>query len=867
MTIRRKTGVVVGVTVISLVLLLYGISRYILKSGFERMENGMLDGFLHVESDEARRNVNRVADAFDVERRNLVTKAADWAHWDDTYRFVNDHNEAYRKSNLAVSTLVSLKINCMVIVDTGGKEVFARFVENDSGYSADISPLVLLPGLKDSVVRQGGTVSGTALFNGRPLLLAALPVLTSESTGPVRGMFIIGRFVDDAFVDELASVTHLELLRNTDVENLKFASALASCGDSVCTQVVSDSVVAGKVMVMGIDDRPVMYFEVIMHRTVYQHARETLLAVRRRGRMALGGLFVSIALTGVFLCAVIFIMLELSVLRRLRLLAAGSADIGMEQTGKLRLPVDGNDEITALATAINTMLDSLQRSHAGIAERDREKRVIMNNVPVGICSLNPLHSINPEYSRVLAHMFGVTECSGMHVNELLGLDNENSELGADLLSFLDLVRRRVVPERDLAELNPLREYHYVRRSVDAWYAVSFHAAERTTEREADQLLMTVRDITEEKELSRQNVDMQRENIQLRHIAENPDYFREFMRETAIIIRNVQNLFLNITQEHVDVRTVNAMFRGVHTIKGVAGSFGLKKIESITSDLEEQLSAVQDTALVTPAGQQRISTLLALLEETFEEISRLSTSLFGNIFEEDGAVVTIPVAVISRSISELRQIAARVLPGNEQAALLCDEACIRLNAMKRVAAGKVLSRSLRMVSRLCERLGKQCRVSLNGGDVMIDYEDAQIINQMLMHLLRNALDHGIEYTAERVAKGKPEEGQIIVAVSRQNDTVMIGFSDDGRGVDREKLCAAACENGYATRKEIDMMSEQEQLEMVFRPGLSTTETMSEVSGRGVGLDMVADAVKNRLDGTISVATIAGSGTTFTIRIRA
>lgn len=864
MSIRKKTGIVIGMTVLILIVLLYGISRTILCDGFKKIEKGLIDGFSRVEFEDALKNVSRVVDAYEVQRSNLVIKAADWAMWDDTYRFVVDTNLAYRKSNLNVSTLRSLEINYIAIINHDQKSVFTLMADGDSVSHGEVIELSGYSHIVRSVQTKLTPVSGIAVFHKRPMLVTVLPILQSDGSGPSHGVFIFGRFIDNDFIAGLAAVTHLELSWSMSAAKLQMNTLDDTCSNSLCIHKMTDSLITGKAVLYDMGDSPTVFIQVNMPRTIHQHALQTLAAVQRRGRVTLISLVVSIMITGLTLLGVIFVILEVSVLRRLHSIACKSEAIGNDGAAEQRLPVEGDDEITILAVAINKMLDALQASHDAIALRDREKLLLMNSVPVGICSFGASMEINPEYSKMLCTLFGVSGCAGRTVLDLLALKGESDGLGADLLSYLDLVLRRIVSDRELSELNPIKEFHFTGRSMDAWYAIGFYSVQ-SGEDDAPGVLMTVTDITDEKLLGRENEEIQRENIQLRQIAENPDFFREFIRETRRIVETVNTIASSLTVGAVKVKSVHALFRGVHTIKGVAGSFGLKRLESVTGELEENLSSILEQQELTKSGATELSGLLEKLSSAIREVELLSATLFGGLSEEGGDVVHVSVAVVNKAITELQAIRGQISPHSEQVDLLCDEACARFRELAAVPAGTAFSRSLRLVPRLCERLGKECKVSLSGAEVPIDLELAQTINQMLIHLLRNAVDHGIEIADFREKCGKSREGHVGIVVEKNRGKLIVTVTDDGRGIDVAAISNVACAKGVITREMVAAMSKDAIHAMVFLPGLSTSETISEVSGRGVGLDMVADTVKNVLHGQITVESEWQRGTAFTITL--
>jgi two-component system chemotaxis sensor kinase CheA len=175
--------------------------------------------------------------------------------------------------------------------------------------------------------------------------------------------------------------------------------------------------------------------------------------------------------------------------------------------------------------------------------------------------------------------------------------------------------------------------------------------------------------------------------------------------------------------------------------------------------------------------------------------------------------------------------------------------------------------VKIVPGLIERLGKDTEFRFEGQDTPVDCDVARELNTPLVHLLRNALDHGIESSEDREATGKQRQGMVTLGVARQNGHLAVTLADDGQGLDGEKLRKAAIRKGLLTPEEAERLTPEEALELIFRPGFSTAEQVTDVSGRGVGMDAVLDSVRVKLAGDIRVESLIGQGTRFTITVPA
>jgi two-component system chemotaxis sensor kinase CheA len=185
------------------------------------------------------------------------------------------------------------------------------------------------------------------------------------------------------------------------------------------------------------------------------------------------------------------------------------------------------------------------------------------------------------------------------------------------------------------------------------------------------------------------------------------------------------------------------------------------------------------------------------------------------------------------------------------------------AARMTPVGEVLERFPRLVRDLGRDLGKRIRFDVEGDEIELDRSILDEIGQPLLHLIRNAADHGIESPEQRAAAGKSEEGRILLSASRERNYVALRLSDDGRGIDRDAILAKARREGLIDGS-ADVLSDDLLLRVLARPGFSTAEAVSGVSGRGVGVDVAVTRVR-ALGGTIEVRSEMGRGTTFTIRV--
>jgi len=173
---------------------------------------------------------------------------------------------------------------------------------------------------------------------------------------------------------------------------------------------------------------------------------------------------------------------------------------------------------------------------------------------------------------------------------------------------------------------------------------------------------------------------------------------------------------------------------------------------------------------------------------------------------------------------------------------------------------IFSRFPRLVHDISEKLGKKIELQLSGEHTEVDKTVVEMLTDPLVHLVRNSLDHGIEMPDERLAAGKPETGIITLNAFQRNDNIIVEIKDDGRGLDKDRLVAKAIEKGLISADSV--LTEQQIFELIFMPGFSAADTLTDISGRGVGMDVVRQNIQ-QLGGEIQIHSEAGKGTDISI----
>jgi len=237
--------------------------------------------------------------------------------------------------------------------------------------------------------------------------------------------------------------------------------------------------------------------------------------------------------------------------------------------------------------------------------------------------------------------------------------------------------------------------------------------------------------------------------------------------------------------------------------------------------------------------EKLDTLMNLMAELVIARSRINETLKKYEIKQ----VDESLAQLSRNTSDLQNIVMKI---------------------RMVPISYVFNRFPRMVRDLARKNNKEIQLIISGQETEVDRTVVEEIGDPLVHLLRNAVDHGVESTEERYKQGKPSTGIVRLDAKHEGNNVVIDVQDDGKGLDREKIIAKAVERGLTDEMSAAALSDEEVFSFIFMPGFSTKEEVTDLSGRGVGMDVVKTSIEN-LNGSISIESEKGKGTKVTIRL--
>ncbi len=364
MTLREKTLVIIGVTLMGLLVVLLVAARQIVYRSFNQLEIEAAD-----------ENLSRVTEAIAVAEREVRSTASDYAAWDDTCDYIQEPYESYETSNYSWASIQGIYVNTVIYLDREDNPVFMTEYDLSNGMKLQGEPPLLralqsYPGLLNHTDVSGGQ-SGLVRTDGGVMLVSAEPIVTSRREGPILGTVLMGRYVDEEEIGRLASVTRLDLRMDVWSDapaGPEFASAREQLSMTNLRHFdpMSTSSLAAYVLISDFKEDPVLIVRADMPRQIMGLGRSTIFT------------FIGVMLAGGIMCGLAsLLLLERLVLRRMARLSRTVRTIGLRGDLSTRVPEDGADEIGDLAKSINETLEALERAQEALRSVGSRARCIL----------------------------------------------------------------------------------------------------------------------------------------------------------------------------------------------------------------------------------------------------------------------------------------------------------------------------------------------------------------------------------------------------------------------------------------------------------------------------------------------------------
>ena len=536
---------------------------------------------------------------------------------------------------------------------------------------------------------------------------------------------------------------------------------------------------------------------------------QAIAAIERRTLIGAGAMAFGVAV-------VLLALIRTIIVRRLARLAAAAK--GFESGEVVAVDIGGDDEVTALARAFSAMRGSIALRERRIAERNRDMRLVLDNVAEGFLTVDLAGTVSEERSRILDDWFGAPSAAQSFFEYLDRIAPEATPWIR--IGWASLEDGFLPVEVVLDQLS--RQFERNGRSFE----LEFRPIEEVES--VSRILVVVRDVTERAERERAEVAQREAMAIFRRMLGDRAGFEELMTESSALVASVVDR---------DATDGTCTFRALHTLKGITALFGIESVSHYCHELEASALERGDRP-----NEQECAQLGALWSAVCALHAQLSGAKTG--------CVEVPADDYAQLLAALASNASSTDLTNLVTSWRDERAATRLERLAAQAThiGRTLGRPI------------ATHITVSPPDLRLPADRWSRVWAVLAHVLRNAIDHGIESPDQRAASGKGAEGSMSFTCVRSTEDLILTISDDGRGIAWDKLRVRAAARGLPVTTNDDLV------EALFADAVSTKDRLTEISGRGIGLAAVREVVRAE-GGSITVSSSPGEGTAFRIRLPA
>ena len=436
------------------------------------------------------------------------------------------------------------------------------------------------------------------------------------------------------------------------------------------------------------------------------------------------------------------------------------------------------------------------------------------------------------------------DVEGKQIEHILHLSEKETD---DLKFSIQLLENQLLDWDDFESLNDERT-----TIDDNIYHVQFKRYGSSSEGGL-KLFVTLKDITTEVWEEQQKEERSALHKMISGIMSEQESFVRFLGECDKIIHTMVQ---ELEQEEVTEDQINTLFRAVHTIKGNAAAFDMSKVSKAAELAENFLRSLRTRIdQITEESLDELRDKVLDLIDTFNDTREVLAKSLGSVFTDwESGKIQVP----KEKLVELANLVEKdpSLKKNEQ-----------LSSITRSFFHKPIKTLLHRYSSLLNKLAFQCDKKVHpleivGGDTLVNADVYSAFSESLVHVFRNAIDHGIESPNDRIQSDKDELGKIKISIFQDLEYMSMIIEDDGGGINPDIIRRIAKDRQIITVEEIEQLNDEEVIDLIFAPGFSTANEVTDISGNGVGMDAVRTSVKD-LGGQITVLSKMGDGTKFFI----
>lgn len=522
--------------------------------------------------------------------------------------------------------------------------------------------------------------------------------------------------------------------------------------------------------------------------------------------------------------------------RPLTRMQAMMSEIADSQDFSRRVPIGSADEIGRSIVAFNSMIEKIQENAGLLRQKTTDMQAILQNMQQGILTVVPGAVVHPEYSRFLEQILETHEIEGRNVMELIFA---HSDISAEVASQVDAAIDACLGQ-DLMNFD-FNEHLLVKEVTRRMPGGSVKVLDLSWSPITDEhdnivrLMLCLRDVTQLRKLAAEASE-QKQDLEIigEILAVNEASFSRFMESAVGFARENERILRQNVQADIDA--VNALFRNMHTVKGNARTYQFRHIAEVAHEIEQSYDSLRSAAAQGDWDKDRLLDELERVHDALGRYATISESRLGRSTQRGGLAAGMPSADEEAIRTTLALVEQSDPTSLQELAAMRDAVHRNLSHLGTVSVDHALSGVLDSLPSLATELGKVAPVvQVNGGGQRVVAKAGVVLTDVFTHLLRNALDHGIEQPDARRLEGKPAAGRITVDVITDEQGLRVTLADDGRGLGLGRIRSIAIARGWMQANQA--CSDAELAQFIFRAGFSTAQNVTAVSGRGVGMEAV------------------------------
>lgn len=558
----------------------------------------------------------------------------------------------------------------------------------------------------------------------------------------------------------------------------------------------------------------------------------------------------SVTLVAVVVLTVFGLLLYRQIIHPISRMQAMMSEIAASQDFTRRVPVGRQDEIGRSIMAFNVMIAKTHENSVLLKQKTTDIQTMLQNMPQGILTVGVGNEVHPEYSAYLETIFETKDIAGRNLMELVFGD---TNLGADALAQVDAAAGACIGEDAMnfefnqhllvGEIEKKMPDGRVKMLELLWSPINDD--EGVTVR----LLLCIHDVTELRKLAAEANEKKHELVVIGEIlAVSQEKFFEFIDSATKLIEESEHLIHEHPSQDADV--IAHLFRNMHTVKGNARTYGFKHLTNVVHAAEQTYDELRKHYPDIVWDQGVLLEELGVVKAAVERYSKINEVSLGRKGPGRRGNIERYLLVDKKQIQETLHRLETVNTGNLHELLAARDAVhkvLRLLGTEKIA--ETLSGVFESLPSLAMELNKVPPiVEVEDNGYVVRNQASGMLKNVFMHLIRNSMDHGVESPEERREKHKPAAGMIRLKLTAGDGAIAIGLSDDGRGLALARIRKIAIERELISSEE--WLSDDEVARQIFRAGFSTAQQVTEVSGRGVGMDAVVNFLK-RENGKVEI----------------